>query len=455
MTTYENTLAFAQSLDQADLLRHFRDRFHIPQRNGQPLTYLCGNSLGLQPKTARVAIEEELTTWQNLGVEGWFERPDGLRSNGLRSDRFGGAGPEAEGAGQTWLQYHATCQEPLAQVVGGEPLEVCPMNALTVNIHLLLASFYRPDPAGKYKILTIKGDFPSDQYALETHLAHHGLDPADALIEVASAPGDPLIHTTDIQRAIAHHAHELAVIWMSGLNYYTGQLYNMAAIAQTARQHGIAVGFDLAHAIGNVPLRLHDWGVDFATWCSYKYLNGGPGAVSGIFVHQKHHNQRLIRLAGWWGYREDKRFEMTSGFLPEPGAAGWQLSTPNIPALALHRAALTITAEAGMAALREKSERLTGYLAYVLTRFPAIRVLTPGDPNQRGCQLSLLVGAGGKELFTYLTEQGIIGDWREPDCIRLAPAPLYNTFEDVWRVGDALSRFFAGSAEGYIPLQTG
>ena len=318
------------------------------------------------------------------------------------------------------------------------------MNALTVNIHLLLASFYRPTDK-KYKILTIKGDFPSDQYALETHVRHHNLNSADALIEVAPRPDgrihDGLIHTTDIQRAIAEHADELAVIWMSGLNYYTGQVYNMAAIAETARQYKVPVGFDLAHAIGNVPLRLHDWGVDFATWCSYKYLNGGPGAVSGVFVHQKHHDRALPRLAGWWGYREDKRFEMTPGFVPAPGADGWQLSTPNIPALALHRAALDITAEAGMTQLRRKSEQLTGYLEYVLTPFDNVRILTPDDPNQRGCQLSLLVRKRGKDLFTHLTEQGIIGDWREPDCIRLAPAPLYNTFEDVWWVGDALRRF--------------
>ena len=428
--TYENTLACAQALDRDDPLRHFRDRFHIPQRDGRSLVYLCGNSLGLQPKSARAVLEQELTTWQNLGVEGWFERPDGLRPDGLLP----------EGAGQTWLGYHNTCKGPLAHIVGAEPAEVCPMNALTVNIHLLLASFYRPTDE-KYKILTIKGDFPSDQYALETHIRHHNLNPADVLIEIAPQTSTGLIHTTDIQHAIAEHADELAVIWMSGLNYYTGQVYNMAAIAETARQHEIPVGFDLAHAIGNVPLRLHDWGVDFAAWCSYKYLNGGPGAVSGVFVHQKHHDRALPRLAGWWGYREDKRFEMTPGFVPAPGADGWQLSTPNIPALALHRAALDITAEAGMAALRQKSERLTGYLEYVLTPSDNVQILTPDEPNQRGCQLSLLVKKKGKDLFTYLTEQGIIGDWREPDCIRLAPAPLYNTFEDVWRVGDALSRF--------------
>lgn len=418
--TYENSLAFAQKLDQADLLRPFRDRFHIPRHNDREAIYLCGNSLGLQPKTARAAVEQELATWQNLGVEGWFELP--------------------EGAEQPWLRYHDTCKKALGDIVGATPAEVCPMNALTVNLHLLLTSFYRPT-ATKFKILTIKGDFPSDQYALETHVKQHGLQPSEVIIEIAPHPDDQLIHTTDIQNAIAEHADSLAVIWMSGLNYYTGQVYNMAAIAETARKHCVPVGFDLAHAIGNVPLRLHDWGVDFATWCSYKYLNGGPGAVSGVFVHEKHHEQALPRLAGWWGYREDRRFEMTPGFLPAPGADGWQISTPNILALSLHRVAISITAEAGIVALRQKSEKLTGYLEYILSPFTDIQILTPDDPNQRGCQLSLLVRKKGRELFTYLTEQGIIGDWREPDCIRLAPTPLYNTFEDVWRVGEALKGF--------------
>ena len=417
---YENSHSFAQSLDQTDPLRQFRNRFHIPQRAGQPLIYLCGNSLGLQPKTAESALAQELTTWQNLGVEGWFE--------------------ETESAEQPWLGYHNTCKTALADLVGGEPSEVCPMNALTVNLHLLLTSFYRPGEK-KFRILTIQGDFPSDQYALETHVKQHGLNPADVIIEVLARSDDGLIHTTDVQKAIAEHADSLAVIWMSGLNYYTGQVYNMAAIAQTAQHHCIPVGFDLAHAIGNVPLRLHDWGVDFATWCSYKYLNSGPGGVSGVFVHEKHHQQNLPRLAGWWGYREDRRFEMTPGFLPAPGADGWQVSTPNILALALHRAALSITAEAGITALRQKSEQLTGFLEYILTPFSDIQLLTPDDPNQRGCQLSLLVRKGGKALFNYLTEQGIIGDWREPDCIRLAPAPLYNTFEEIWQVGEAIEKF--------------
>ena len=440
---YENSLDFARQLDTNDPLRAFRDRFHIPEQDGKPLIYLCGNSLGLQPKKARAALEQEMTTWQNLGVEGWFH--------------------QSAGVDKPWLSYHGSCKEDLAQIVGAEPVEVCPMNALTVNLHLLLASFYHPE-GKRTKILTIKGDFPSDQYALETHVRNRGLNPADTIIEVAPRPDDrnagpSLIHVTDIQHALAEHGDELALVWMSGLNYYTGQLYNMAAITDTVRQHcrhghgdgrfngEIPIGFDLAHAIGNVPLRLHDWGVDFATWCSYKYLNGGPGAVSGVFVHAKHHDRLLPRLAGWWGYREDERFAMTPGFVPAPGADGWQVSTPNILALSLHRAALDITAEAGMVALRQKSEKLTGFLAHVLAPFTDIQILTPDDPNQRGSQLSLLVRKGGKDLFNHLTDQGIIGDWREPDCIRLAPAPLYNTFEEIWRVGETLNQFFQTSKE--------
>jgi kynureninase len=417
---FQNTLAFAQSLDTQDPLRHFRNRFHIPQRAGKDLVYLCGNSLGLQPKTARAALDLELNTWQQLGVEGWFE--------------------SLHESTPSWLSYHERCQQPLAHIVGAMPAEVCPMNALTVNLHLLMESFYRPQGA-KTRILTIAGDFPSDQYALETHIRSRGLDPAQTLIEVAPR-ANGLIGTAAIQEAIRDHAHRLTLVLMSGLNYYTGQVYDMQAIAQTAHEHGLLVGFDLAHAIGNVPLNLHEWGVDFATWCSYKYLNGGPGAVSGIYVHERHHTPDTPRLAGWWGYDQSRRFQMTKGFVPMAGAAGWQLSTPNILALSVHKAAIDITAEAGMTALRQKSEQLTGYLAFVLEPFAgAIRVLSPTDVAQRGCQLSLLVKQNGKALFTHLTEQGIIGDWREPDCIRLAPTPLYNTFADVWGVGEALRLF--------------
>lgn len=429
--TYENTLAFAQQLDQHDPLRTFRDRFHIPQHHGRNAIYFCGNSLGLQPRAARTAIDRELTVWQNLGVEGWFTPGDDTN-------------------GEPWLSIHKRCQQPLAEIVGALPGEVVPMNNLTVNMHLMLTSFYRP--AGqKTKILTIGGDFPSDQYAFETHIRQRGLDPAETLIEVfprndRNAEPEHTWRLADILDAIDQHHDSLALVLMSGLHYYTGQVFDMRTIAAKARQYNIPVGFDLAHAIGNVPLYLHDWDVDFAFWCSYKYLNSGPGGVSGIFIHQKHHDRVLPRLAGWWGYTESRRFEMTKGFVPEAGAAGWQLGTPNVLAMATHRAALQITAEAGLSAMRQKSKLLTGYLEFVIQQSGIpVTLMTPANPDERGCQLSLLIESDGKSVFTYLSEWGIVGDWREPNCIRLAPTPLYNTFAEVWHVGEALRLFSAGS----------
>lgn len=420
--TYENSLPFAQQLDRQDPLRSFRDRFHIPRQNDRSLIYFCGNSLGLQPKTAREALEQELAIWQNLGVEGWFE----------------GEKP--------WYEMHKRCKEPLAQIVGASPAEVCPMNNLTVNMHLMLTSFYRPTP-NRYKILTIGSDFPSDQYALETHLQSRGLDPADALIELFPRTSEHTWRPDDILTAIEQHRDSLALVMMSGLHYYTGQVFDMAAIAKKAHEVGALCGFDLAHAVGNVPLQLHDWNVDFAFWCSYKYLNSGPGGASGVFVHEKHHGldsdgKPRVRLAGWWGYDETRRFEMTKGFVPMPGADGWQLSTPTILAMAVHHAAIEITAEAGMENLRRKSQQLTGFLEFVLheSALP-MDIMTPANPAERGCQLSLLVRQGGKTVFDRLVQNGIIGDWREPNCIRLAPTPLYNTFEEVWQVGRVLAEF--------------
>lgn len=411
---------WALQQDQIDPLRTFRDQFYIPEREGKPLIYFCGNSLGLQPKTAREAIDKELTTWQNHGVEGWFEGEE------------------------SWLSYHRYCQQSLAKVVGAFPEEVCPMNHLTVNLHLMWASFYQPTPK-RYKVLTIAGDFPSDQYAIETHLKFRGYDPVEALIEVSPRAGEYIIRTEDLLESIEEHADELALVCMSGLNYYTGQVYDMKTIAAKAHSLGILIGFDLAHAAGNIPLQLHDWGVDFAVWCSYKYLNSGPGGVSGVFVHEKHHTSDLGRLAGWWGYDEARRFEMTKGFRAMNGAAGWQLSTPNIMALAAHRASLSIFDEAGMENLRRKSRALTGFLEWIIVQInqksgnEKIKIITPADFVQRGSQLSLLINEGGKQLFERLIENGIIGDWREPNCIRLTPVPLYNTFEDVWKVGSVLS----------------
>ncbi|MEZ4903266.1 MAG: kynureninase [Spirosomataceae bacterium] len=362
-------------------------------------------------------MEQELSKWQNHGVEGWFE-------------------------GETpWLSYHRYCQEMLGKIVGAMAQEVCPMNQLTVNLHLMWASFYQPT-AQRHKVLTIAGDFPSDQYTIETHLKFRGYDPADTLIEIAPRSSEHTIRTEDLLKAIEEHSHELALVCMSGLNYYTGQVFDMKAIAQKAQSLGIIVGFDLAHAVGNVALKLHDWGVDFAVWCSYKYLNSGPGAVAGVFVHEKHHNKNLLRLAGWWGYDEARRFEMTKGFVPMSGAAGWQLSTPNILALAAHRASLAIFDQAGMERVVQKSYALTRFLAVMIERvntvvgYEKIKIITP---KEKGCQLSLLIEEGGKQVFDVLVEKGIIGDWREPNCIRLTPVPLYNTFEEVYRVGTALA----------------
>ena len=415
-----NDLDFARSLDQNDPLSAFQDRFHLPHRNGQRLRYLCGNSLGLQPKAIRAALDDELAVWQNLAVEGWFEQDEAVRN-------------------KPWLTIHERSKPALAHIVGALETEVCAMNNLTVNMHLLLTSFYQPE-GQRTRILTIGGDFPSDQYALETHLRARGLNPDEVLIEVFPRSGQDTWELDDLLGAIAQHADTLALVLFSGVHYYTGQVFDMAAIARAAHEAGALVGFDLAHGVGNVPLYLHNWQVDFAYWCSYKYLNAGPGGVSGIFVHERHHADSAARprLAGWWGYEQAQRFAMTKGFVPMSGADGWQLSTPTVLAMAVHDAALQITAEAGMENLRRKSELLTGYLYFLLKDL--VHIITPGDPAQRGCQLSLLIPERGKAIFEQLVAEGIIGDWREPDCIRLAPAPLYTSFVDVWQVGDTLRR---------------
>ena len=317
----------------------------------------------------------------------------------------------------------------------------------SVNLHFLMISFYQPT-AQKYKVLTIASDFPSDQYALETHLKNRGIDPKSAIVEVAPRPNEHTIHTEDILKAIEDNAEELALVFISGVHYYTGQYFDLEAITKKAKEKNILIGLDLAHAVGNVPLKLHDWQVDFAVWCSYKYLNAGPGAIAGIFVHQNHHDSDLPRLAGWWGYDEATRFEMKSGFVPMSGAAGWQVSTPNILALAALEYSLKVFEEAGgMAVIREKSLLLTRFLELAIFEtnqhlgYDWIEIMTPKNPEERGCQLSLLVKNRGKELFDYLTKNNIIGDWREPNCIRLSPVPLYNSFEQIWEVGQVLKAF--------------
>ncbi|MFM9944427.1 MAG: kynureninase [Bacteroidia bacterium] len=416
MTTYTNTLEFAKSLDKKDPLAHFRQRFHFPILNGKEAIYLTGNSLGLQPKTARAALEQEMQDWQNMGVEGHFE----------------GKNP--------WFYYHKFLTEKAAKVVGALPHEVVVMNNLTVNLHLMMVSFYRPTPT-RFKIIMEAGAFPSDQYAMESQVRFHGFNPVDAIIEISPREGEYHLRTEDIIDTITTNANETALVMFSGVQYYTGQAFDMQAITRAGHDKGITVGFDLAHAAGNLHLKLHDWDVDFAVWCGYKYLNSGPGGVSGIFVNDRFaNNPELPRFAGWWGHKENERFLMKKGYIPEYGAPGWQLSNAPVLSMAVHNASLQIFEEAGIENLCNKSKLLTGYLQFVLEQSNKnLKIITP--PDQRGCQLSILTDANGKALFKHLQNQGIIADWREPNVIRMAPVPLYNSMEDVWQVGEAVRGF--------------
>ncbi|MEO6166553.1 MAG: kynureninase [Chitinophagales bacterium] len=419
---FENSQDFAHQLDASDVLRKFRDQFHIPEINGKQVIYLAGNSLGLLPKKAREFAEQEFLDWQNYGVEAHFD------------------------AKNPWLYYHHFCEEALAKIVGASKEEVVAMGSLTANLHMLMVSFYRPNKE-RHKIMMEANAFPSDQYAMETQVRYHGFNPQDAIIEMKPRTGEFTVHTDDILDAIKEHGDQLATIMFSGVNYLNGQLFDLRAITDAGHKAGAIVGFDLAHAIGNVPLKLHEWNVDFACWCSYKYLNSGPGGVAGIFVHEQHaDNPELPRFAGWWGNDEKTRFRMEKGFNPQPGAAGWQLSNAPVFPMAIHRASLEIYDAAGMENLRKKSELLTGYLEFIITEFnqrhpeQALRIITPKDPAQRGCQLSLIATANGKEIFNNLADAGVITDWREPNVIRMAPVPLYNSFEEVWKVGEVLNR---------------
>jgi kynureninase len=414
MYVFNNTLEFAREADAADPLRFFRDQFIFPQHDGHDAIYLCGNSLGLQPKAVRAALLAELDQWAEHGVEGHFrgEKP--------------------------WMYYHRFLKSHAAAVVGALPDEVVIMNTLTVNLHLMMVSFYRPTPQ-RYRIIMEAGAFPSDQYAMETQARFHGFDPADAVIEVAPREGEDTLHLADILATIEKYGDTVALVMFGGVNYYTGQFYDLEAITRAAHAVGAYAGFDLAHAAGNVPLRLHDWGADFAVWCSYKYMNSGPGGPSGVFVHERHANDAsLPRFAGWWGHDEQERFQMRKGFKPMTGADGWQISNAQILASAAHLASLEIFSAAGMDQLREKSLQLTAYLQYLLKNADPdghlFKIITPEDPHQRGCQLSLLMQRDGKAIFDRLSKNGVIADWREPNVIRFAPVPLYNSFEDVYRV---------------------
>ena len=415
---YQPGSEFASVLDEADLMREFRDRFNFPDfSDGRELIYFTGNSLGLQPKTAREYIDQEIDDWARFAVEGHLH------------------------ARHPWLPYHEFVTEPMARIIGAKPIETIVMNSLTVNLHLMLVSFYRPEGI-RTRIVIERGAFPSDQYAVKSQLRFHGVDPEDGLIELSPRDSESTLRTEDIVEMIDKNGDEIALVLLGGVNYYTGQAFDMAAITEAGHKAGAIVGFDLAHAAGNLQLHLHDWDVDFAVWCSYKYLNAGPGGIAGAFVHERHANSYdLPRFAGWWGHNKRTRFLMGPEFDPLPGAEGWQLSNPPIFQLAALRASLEIFDDVGMSNLRVKSEALTGYLEYLLSQIDddRISIITPSDPAKRGCQLSIRVKDSDKLLFDAITDRGVIADWREPDVIRVAPAPLYNSFNDVFSFSRILS----------------
>lgn len=416
---YENNLAFAKQQDVNDPIRKYRDQFYFPMMNGRETVYFTGNSLGLQPRKTQDYILNELEDWATFGVEGHFH------------------------ARNPWMPYHEQFAVPVAKIVGGLPEEVVVMNQLTVNLHLLMVSFYRPT-AKRYKILCEAKAFPSDQYALESQVKFHGYRPEDAIIEVEPRTGEHCIRHEDIYAAIEQNKDSIALILIGGVNYYSGQVFDMKAIAEAGHKIGAMVGFDLAHAAGNLKLELHNWKVDFACWCSYKYLNSGPGGVSGVFIHQEHLNKPEIpRFAGWWGHDKNSRFKMEKGFVPMPTAEAWQMSNAPVLSMAAHKASVDIFDEVGMDALVSKTEKLTGYLEFIIEEInkgldKKLEIITPKDKKQRSCQLSIIAHGRGKELFNKLMEAGVISDWREPNVIRCAPVPLYNSFEDVFRFGEIL-----------------
>jgi kynureninase len=412
---------FAQKLDAEDPLRSFRNKFHLPLgKDGSSLIYFAGNSLGLMPKAARQIVEQELDDWAKLGVDAHLS------------------------AKTPWYSYHESLREPTARLIGAKPIEVICMNSLTVNLHLMMATFYRPTKS-RFKILMEDPAFPSDTYAIKTQIVHHGLGPKEALVLARPRDGEFTVRTEDIFDLIKKHADQLAVVMIAGVNFFTGQLFDIEKITAAAQKRGITVGVDLAHAIGNVPLVLHDWNIDFAVWCSYKYLNAGPGAVAGAFVHERHAtNTKLPRLAGWFGNDPNTRFRLhlEPDFIPVPSADGWQISNPPIFSMAPLRASLSIFNEAGgMGPLRAKSIKLTGYLQFLMEGAGSNRfsVITPRDADARGCQLSILVHEHPKELFKKLEAAGVKCDFREPNVIRAAPTPLYNTFHEVWRFARILA----------------
>jgi kynureninase len=416
-----NSLNFAKDLDKNDPLKNFREQFYIPVINGKECIYFTGNSLGLQPKTTQDYVMNELEDWANFGVEGHFH------------------------ATNPWLSYHEIFPKQLSQIIGALPEEIVVMNQLTVNLHLLMTSFYRPTKE-RYKVICEAKAFPSDQYAMESQVKLHGLNAYEAIIEVHPREGEYAIRTEDILATIKQHGETVAIVLFGGVNYYSGQVFDMENITKAAHDVGAYCGFDLAHAIGNVELKMHDWDVDFACWCSYKYLNSGPGGVAGAFINQKHiANKSLQRLAGWWGHDKESRFKMEKGFNPIETAEGWQLSNAPVLSMAAHKASLDIFEDAGMENLLPKAKMLSDYLLFILDEINAsldkkiIEIITPR--NDKGCQVSILMLEKGKEVFEALKQNGVIADWREPNVIRVAPVPLYNSFEDVFRFGNILNSF--------------
>jgi kynureninase len=410
MTGNKFSIEYAKEMDDADKLSSYRSRFFHPQLHNKDAIYLCGNSLGLQPKTVKSFYEQELNDWAKYGVEGHFE------------------------AKRPWFSYHHFFTKSLAKLVGAKETEVVAMNSLTVNLHLLMLSFYRPTKQ-RYKIIMEAGAFPSDMYAMETQAQLHGFNPEDAVIEIGPRKGEHTLRIEDIEATIKKHKKNLAVVVFGGVNYYTGQFFDMKKIVELTHEAGAICGFDLAHAVGNKVLHLHDWKVDFACWCSYKYLNSGPGAVGGIFVNENHvKNKDTFRLAGWWGHDEKTRFKMKKGFKPTKTAESWQMSNAQVLNMAAHRASLDIFDEVGMDKLAEKSLALTAYAEMLLLSLKNLKfeIITPSNPLERGCQLSLLFKSKGREVFEKLQSKGVIADWREPNVIRIAPVPMYNSFEDVY-----------------------
>jgi kynureninase len=419
---FEPTREQARTLDAKDSLASFRDNFFIPRKLKQPCIYFCGNSLGLQPKTTRAFLETELNSWSDYGVHGHFQ----------------GKNP--------WFHYHQLFPSMIGNLVGAMEEEVVVMNTLTTNLHLLLVSFYRPDKS-RFKILTEGGNFPSDYYALESQVKFHGFSFDEAVVEIFPREGEDSLRTEDILAKIDGLGESLSLVMMSGVNYYTGQKFQMAEITQAAHKVGALAGFDLAHAIGNVSLSLHNWEVDFATWCSYKYLNSGPGGPGGIFINNKYANSTDIpRFAGWWGHDEGVRFQMKKGFIPMNGAPGWQLSNAQIFGMAAHLSALKIFEQAGMENLVEKSEIMILYLQFLFDKILSevsgepFYILTPAEYRDRGCQFSIVLKKNGKEVFEFLGENGVVADWRDPDVIRIAPVPLYNSFEEIFMFSELFKK---------------